>query len=132
MTGDLKVKVYRKKDGTDGTALIIERPSEFRKIRSSNSEPQLPQQSVANEPLSLEDIMEMEAVSASATTADNNSGQEEHECLTPAEADTAPQEPHAETAPQSKQLESTRSYAYMSWRTQYPLATPEDEDELPF
>ena len=41
VTGDLKVKVYKKKDGTEGTALIIERPVSFSKLVRDNSKPQL-------------------------------------------------------------------------------------------
>ena len=49
VTGDLKVKPYEKKDGTAGTALIIERPISFSKIVSGYSEPQLqPDNTVIN------------------------------------------------------------------------------------
>lgn len=55
VTGDLKVKPYEKKDGTAGTALIIERPVSFSKVVSGYSEPQLPPNTVINTDTGLEE-----------------------------------------------------------------------------
>lgn len=44
VTGDLKTDKYKKKDGTEGISLIIERPVSFSKIVGSDSESQLLQQ----------------------------------------------------------------------------------------
>ncbi len=136
VTGFLKTKPYKKKNGCDGLSLIIERPNEFRKISGSNSELQLPQQPTENEPLSLEDIIEMEsAVPASAVTADNTEN-EEHECFPPKKADTALQELQAETASQNTQSTANSKLEKFTIDGQtyeaYIDDSSPDENDLPF
>jgi len=72
VTGDLKVKVYKKKDGTDGTALIIEKPIVFSKIISGNSSQQLLQNNEENRKKESEDNRQNpNAVTATAVPAEN-------------------------------------------------------------
>lgn len=71
ITGALKVKTYQKKDGTAGTALIIERPTAFAKIASGNRM-QLPQDTTGNETPKEMNTRTENAVSASAVTADHS------------------------------------------------------------
>ena len=68
VTGDLKVKVYKKKDGTDGTALIIEKPEVFSKIVGSNSRTQLLQDTPNNK--IQNSVQTTTAVTANAVSAD--------------------------------------------------------------
>ena len=68
VTGDLKVKVYKKKDGTEGTALIIERPVSFSKIVRSNSKSQLLQNTHDGKTQNI--VQSTNAVTANAVSAD--------------------------------------------------------------
>ncbi len=152
ITGDLKTKPYRKKDGTEGLSLIIERPVVFSKIVSGNSKPQLQQQTEKSiETVSSEEQNQDE----NAVTADNTSYYdqfkdysdvdpfdyypEELEKIikhieeykkqnkTSSAADTAPQELNAETASQYKPESS--QYEDASGRTQYPPDISDDDEE---
>ncbi len=67
VTGFLKAKPYRKKDGTTGISLVIERPESFRKVASSNSNSQLTQDSSDSE--TKNPSQEIEEVTASEGTA---------------------------------------------------------------
>ncbi len=70
-TGTLKAKPYRKKDGTTGLSLVIERPESIKKVTSSNRNPQLPQDSADNittNPFQGKDAVTASAVSASEET----------------------------------------------------------------
>ena len=69
ITGALKVKTYQKKDGTAGTALVIERPVSFSKIVSSNSSTQSPQTSTDESKISSQAT---NAVPATAETDEDN------------------------------------------------------------
>ena len=65
VTGDLKVKVYPKKDGTAGCSLLIERPKVFTRITCSNSE-----QTLRDTSDNSDNAREIsDAVTASAETA---------------------------------------------------------------
>ena len=158
VTGDLKTKPYRKKDGTEGLSLIIERPVVFSKIAGCNRIEQLQQNAAKciETASSEEQSQDKNAVPADDASyydrfkdySDVDPFEYEPEELEkiikhieeykkqantvtiPVEADTALQELKTETAsqykPESSHCEDT------SGRTQYPPATPEDEDVLPF
>lgn len=68
VTGDLTVKVYKKKDGTEGTALTIERPVSFSKIVRSDSKLQLLQDIVDSKTQS--NVQITDTVTANAVSAD--------------------------------------------------------------
>lgn len=143
VTGDLKDKVYKKSDGSEGHSLIIERPINLRKIVRGTSGMQVPQNNTEDEDDFLDLIFgEDEAATVSAVTASENGDNLTRNEIISAEenADTARQEPQAETAKAESKVESVleipqkrpSTYADPSGRTQYPLATPKDEEDLPF
>ena len=156
VTGELKTKPYRKKDGTEGLSLLIERPVLFSKIASSNSKPQFQQQ--AEKSIETESSEEQNQ-DKNAVTADDTSYYEKFKDYSDIEnpweyapeelekifrhieeykkqtrtslaADTALQELHTETASQYKPESSYSEDS--SGKTQYPPTIPEDEDDMPF
>lgn len=75
VTGDLKVKVYKKKDGTDGIALIIERPVSFSKIDHSKDKPQSLQDLYNSKTLNI--VQATDAVTANEDTASADTAEDD-------------------------------------------------------
>lgn len=142
VTGIMTTKPYKKKNGENGLQLIIERPLDFRKYSSGNSEQQLLQKDYQFEAPSLKDIIDAEnAVSASAITAGNDTNRNEDSRCVSTEAVTAVQNPHEETAQQHTETQDRQ--IPQKEKKQYPPLhfipgltyrppTPEEEAELPF